>query len=55
MFKDQSLYTLVNILAPCIVDLEIEVITRNSLLKFANNDINLVILDKFIIKNLNRM
>lgn len=55
MLQDQSLYTVLKILAPCIVDFRIGAITSNSRLKLANTNINLRILDKFPFKNLNRM
>lgn len=38
-----------------IIDLEIKIITMNSRLRLTGNDINLIILDKFMFENFDKM
>lgn len=54
MLQNQQLYNIIKILASCIVDVEIEVITSNLCFKLASNDINPMTLDKFTFDTVNR-
>lgn len=49
------LYTILKIFAPYIINTEIEAITSNSYLRLVNNDINPIILDKFMLKIIDKI
>lgn len=55
MFQDQQLYNVIKILASCIMDVEIEVITSNFCLRLAGDNINSVTLDEFTFNTVNRL
>lgn len=55
MLQDQSLCTILNLFAPCIVDAEIEAITSNYRLRLASTDVNPTTLNKFTFETLDRI
>lgn len=55
MLQDQLLCIFLNILAFYIVDLQMKVITNNFYLRLASNNINPIILNEFMFKNLDKI
>ena len=55
MLQDQLLCIILKLLAPCIVDAEMEAITSNYRLRLASTDVNPATLDKFTFKTLDRI
>ena len=55
LLQDSSLCALIQLLAPCIVDSEMDLITANRGLRLASNDVNPDALDKFSFEAIQRL